>query len=365
MPRRRGHAELNLGPEVLARIALHKRHNLLLKLAMVGPLLLASLALLGLTIYSAATGSASVTRAFTDANGSLRFLWWVIPLALVVAFLLSAAYGGRQRLRPYDIGTDKSQNVFRNALDGVSSAVGMAPLPLVVLDLPTPNSISFLEGNTPSVGVTVEALVSDLTNCDAEAMMAHEVSHILAGDIYIGSSSRRMRRVAYGLVFALIAVVLLSSFILNVSWVVPFIVVLCVPFYLYWLYKLGRLLNRQNDLLADSIAAKITYNPAALASAIGKVAALYMQNVEAFDHAKRYADYLFISRTRPRVEQQRFDEMKKKLHAEFEPGEEERFDRDFMAKVAKKARFRETTIEERLDNLRAIDLGHWVEFEKQ
>jgi Zn-dependent protease with chaperone function len=365
MATRGGTDHLNLEPEVIERIRYHKQHSRRVRIAMLGPLLLALLVTLALTAYSVATGTASVERAFTASNGGFRFMWWVAPLVLVVLFLLSAARGGREDLKLYPIGEDTAQNMFKNALEGVSSAVGTQAPELVVLDLPTANSIAFVRKKKAVVGVTLEALVSDLGTVEAEAMMAHELSHIITGDVFMGSSSRQLRRGAFSLVFAVVTVVLLSSFILDFSWVVPFAIICVVPFYLYWLFRLGKLLYRQNDLLADSIAARITYNPAALRATIVKLSQLYMMSKEAFPKGMWFPDYMFIKLVRPEVTMQMLLDSEARMVSQLEPGEMEKIKKDLERNLARKSRFYQATIQDRIENLTAIEAGHWVEFEQK
>jgi Zn-dependent protease with chaperone function len=363
MARSSGRApHLDLEPQVIESIQRHKRRSAWMKLAMIGPLMVALAAVLVLTAYSLATGSASVTRAFTAENGGYRFMWWVVPLALVVAFLLSAVRGGAEPLKTYDAGSDPAKNLFSDALDGVSSAVGISPPELVVLEVPTANSIAFVKRNKPAVGVTFEALVSDLSTFDAEAMMAHEVSHILTGEIFVASSSRQLRRAAYALVFALVTLVVLCSFILRFSWAVPFALVAATPFYFYWLYRMGRLLYRQSDLLADSVAVKITYNPAAMRAAIVKLAGLYSKSKDAFEKGKRFPDYMFIRMVRPDVEMRALDELESRMEDKPEPDDEKEIRQDFDRRLKKRNVFFQATIQDRVENLKAIELGHWIEF---
>ncbi len=209
---------------------------------------------------------------------------------------------------------------FGNALEGVSIAAGIEPPRLLATDLPTANSISIRYSGRPAVGVTTDALRAGLSPRHAEAMMAHEVSHILLGDVVLDTSTRRWRLVGLSLVAAIVLPFVFLSlaygfgpwiYIGLVGWTVFTVVLINVA---------GRQVFRQNDLLADSVAAKMTSDPGAIREAIVRLDKMFRENEKPFTPGVRYPMAFFVS----------------------DAGEE---------------------TAERIKNLEAIERGHWMEFE--
>jgi Zn-dependent protease with chaperone function len=129
-------------------------------------------------------------------------------------------------------------NRFRMALDGVCIGAGIDKLPLAALEVATPNAFPVRLDDVPTVAVTGELLGVDLDRGEIEAIMAHEVAHIVFDDMVSPSFFNIFQ----------------STIIVGTAdpgfWPAGY----------------------ATSLLADSIAAKLTGRPGSLKSAIIKLA---------------------------------------------------------------------------------------------
>ncbi len=136
-------------------------------------------------------------------------------------------------------------------------------------------------------------------------MMAHEVAHILLGDYFNLSGTKRLSRLACALLFLLVGSVISGAYVSRLIWVVPVILFFSIPFLLVLIWNASRRIYRQNDLLADSIAAKLTYDPGTLRKTLEKLNDLYLKNTVDFMVDAGYPEYIFVTRVRPEVIKER------------------------------------------------------------
>lgn len=311
-----------LDPVVIASIKRYRRHALTLRLASAVPLMAGVIAALVVCLVKLAGDGAMPD---SDA-GSWMALAGILATLILIVFLV-----GPEEIPVVQPSEGLSPGIFENALEGVSVAVGLEPPRLLVLDLPTVNSISLLNAGKPAVGVTTEALEAALPRRIAEAMMAHEMAHVLLGDVVAGSNTRRWRLIGLSLAVAM---------------VLPFVFLALAFGFGTWLYLglfgwgifsialimvMGRLIFGQNDLLADSVAAKITNDPGALKEAIQLLGGMFLSSEETFTPGARFPSLFFVCENRPEDE----------LPAM--PG----------------------INPDRIANLEAIEIGHWPELEKK
>ncbi len=182
-------------PQVVASINRYRHRALALRLAVAAVLMAGVIAALAAYLSVPSKGGSS---SAPEAQHWVALALIAFMLALLVLFIRPEKIPVVPP--PYRV----SPAVFRNALDGVSLALGLDPPRLMVLDIPTVNSISLFHAGRPAVGVTVEALDAGLSRSTVEAMMAHELSHVLLGDVVAGSNTRRWRLVGLSLVGAVV-----------------------------------------------------------------------------------------------------------------------------------------------------------------
>lgn len=316
--------EPNLEPQVIASIKRYRWRLLAQKLTGLAPLFIAFAGSLAGLVVAITLGEGFFEPSRGGAS-AVRMLAVLVPCLLVAALFLVAVFIHRRDVMP--VSEEPPARLpglptFRDALEAVSTAVGTKPPELVALELPTANSISFLHMDNPAVGVTTAALRMDTTDSRAEALMAHELAHVMAGDIFLSTSRRRFRRIGYALDLMLVRPFVLLAFETGFALWLPFAFVAWTVFVVLWLNLKTTSLFRNSDLLADSIAAKITSDPGALKETIIDLGAL-MKGEQPFPAGARYPLYFFVNEaTRPLV-----------------------------------------TLEERIRNIESIERGHWVEFE--
>lgn len=279
-----GSHRLSMEPLVLERIKHYRRGILKQKIA------IATVAVIGLIL-----SLASVIYAFylvassDDVELSQAFMPVAMPLGILMmcmAISYLAIRGIKFESHFVACRLDSEQHErfvdFRNGLQGSSIAVGTKPPPLRVVDIKGVSTLSItLKDRNPTVVVTLDALNAGLSQAETEAIMAHELSHILIGDdVHLPARSRFDA-------FMWSALVSISAFsAASITWsamaessfawysagcsgLVMLLFCLLVPKFLFRR-------RSHDDLLADSLAAKITNNPAALKNAISEFARLYL-----------------------------------------------------------------------------------------
>jgi Zn-dependent protease with chaperone function len=188
-----------------------------------------------------------------------------------------------QVVRPASQQLTHGHSLFREALEAVCIAAGIDTPPLDMLDFDWPNSISYLGRHAePRVGVTVVTLAEHRTPAEAEVMMAHEVSHIMQRDIAKPPRFLEPKRLP---LLALCAILFLSAFS---SWtaalrgagldriLISYQLVGVLLILILWpiTYLITRQMDRMtfsSDIMADSVAAKITSSPDVLRKLIREV----------------------------------------------------------------------------------------------
>ncbi|MBU1669957.1 MAG: M48 family metalloprotease [Actinobacteria bacterium] len=342
--------ESGLEPLVLANIRRCRRRAFALRGALAALLIAAVLA--ALTTFLVVLSG--------DGLSAVAPRHWVALGVVAGLFVLFVLIVGPEKVPVAQSPDPRALSVFRNSLGGVSVAVGIEPPDLVVLDLPTANSVSLFHKGRPAVGVTVEALDSALSRRCAEAMMAHEVSHVLLGDVVIGSTRRRWRLVGLSLIAAVVLPFVFLALAFGVgSWTyIGFLSWAAVVVFL--LFVLGKRVFRQNDLLADSVAARITADPEGLRDAILRLDRMFLENDRPFPSGARYPTVLFVYEVRPEVDLATMREMMgDEDDAEFQKAQ----DRNLLEGLRRSGARQRVSTEDRVRNLEAIERGHWRVFE--
>lgn len=224
-----------------------------------------------------------------SANGTAAELnpaaWWVAGSFMTVTLVASAwryhqlkkaggggvarDLGGRLLMRPV---TDPQHQQLLNIVDEMAIASGMPPPDVYLLPSATINA--FAAGFEPMdavIGITQGAL-GQLNRAELQAVVAHEFSHILHGDVRLNSCFTGL---AYGL--TAIAVIGRRGLVRRRSrergqglMVSVFLVVIgsIGAGFARWV-QAG--VSRQREFLADATAAQLTRNPQGLAEALNRV----------------------------------------------------------------------------------------------
>ncbi len=314
-------------------------------------------------VVLAATAVSAVFLALSIAEGQGPA--FAAALAVLVITGLIYTYVVRRSfdlfVRTVEPADQASFAEFRDMLEAVSIGAGIETPQLVVLDVPTRNSLSFRRHGRPSVGITGELADTRVSSELAEAMMAHEVAHIILGDILRPLDLWRVEVLPY-IALAVLAVVGVGLFLFTGEQIGDWVSVLLL---LYWLFLawvgvvLGfvmrrlDLLRRHDDIVADSVAAKLTSNPEALLEAIRFIDEAYDETTEE-PHEGYCSRHLFVC-------PHDYEKWKKR-----HPSSTWRdFFMDsvmFGGDVETRLEGEKEHLKTRIANLMAIEQGHWPAF---
>jgi heat shock protein HtpX len=233
--------------------------------------------------------------------GVLLRLWWLLPLAIVVAIVQSfSAYWWSDKVAlavsgAHEVDKAQAPELYR-VVENLSITSGL-PMPRVyVIDDPSPNA--FATGRDPqhaAVAVT-SGLLEKLDRPELEGVLAHEFSHIGNYDIRLSS-----------IIVVLVGfIVLLSDFFLRYTFwggggrrsrddqggeilmLVGIVFALLSPL-IATLMQLA--ISRKRELLADADGALLTRNPNELADALQKITS----DPQPLLHANKATAHLFIA----------------------------------------------------------------------
>jgi protein-S-isoprenylcysteine O-methyltransferase Ste14 len=361
-------AGMRLEPQVIERIQRERskarRQRILLK----APLLAAIAACVVLIVLR-------LTLWSETAEGlhglSLTLLWITISLfaILLVAFTawftrmrlyikriagrmttpaegMTAAAEGKARL---------ALKTFRDALDAVAIGAGIPAPGLLVAGIPTVNALPVFFQGGPHAAVTAESLQADLSYREAEAMMSQVLSRVMLEHVWGMPVILRSGLVPFFLlgVLAFVLIITLLLFIpADAAYVV--IAVLASLALLWSLKPAGRYMFKHEDIagahadaLADSIAVKLTGDPAGMKALLEKLVAA-MGEVEYSMELQYVSRYLFLCPTRA---------------VEGESGSARGY--AFRKVLAKTLAYANMALQVRTENLAMIEQGSWPTLESR
>ena len=261
-----------------------------------------------------------------------------------------------------DIGPSGYQ-MFRDALDSVSIGAG-APAPGILISrLPTVNALPVHRGGRSYIAFTKEALEAGLSSGEAEAMASQGLAKLMMGRIWEAPAIFKSGLMPFFLlgVFLFLATMALVVYLPDR---VDHLVIVAV-FSLVIIASLGRLgsflfyhgdsARCHNDALADSVAVKITGDPSTMKSLIEELAQSTRQTD--FTLNLMYASrYLFVCPPGA-VMDEHLDDV-----TTYE--ELKQVNRVPPKTLAKTLDYAKRSLEVRLENLAAIERGHWPTLER-
>lgn len=168
---------------------------------------------------------------------------------------------------------DRYHKQFANTVDEIRIAAGMPQVRSYIIPVFAINSMALIEADkTPSIIVT-EGLLADFTRDELQAVVSHELAHIMRGDTFyitlvcsLGNFFERLRQAAE------------PEEQVQMRNVQPgkeyqggqILVFLAASFSGLLMHLLSTLISREREILADAAAVEFSRNPAALAKAIYK-----------------------------------------------------------------------------------------------
>jgi Zn-dependent protease with chaperone function len=337
---------MSFEPQVLESIH-YNRRKILLEEALV-------LALLLLVLFACV-----FLMAFTFHKDQELVMAVAIPLAFLVILVYTWSTHGSFTLftrvaSEYD---EVSLELFADALENVCLGAGITCPGLVVLDLPTVNFVTFEKRGKHYVGITKDATSTSFSKGEAEAIMAHEISHIITGDALKPLDIWRFKVLPFtSIVFLLllaIGIILLwteedTGGITVPIFFLSYIFIIWSGILVTFVAKRFDIARRHDDILADSIASKITSDPAALSRVVQRLSEMY-DAAEVLPREGYCNRHLFVCSRESRTAIPSILELFSFWQTS-DTNEDE-------------ARWEHTTIRSRVKNLEAIDQGHWPAFE--
>jgi Zn-dependent protease with chaperone function len=362
---------VDIGTDAVERIRFYRFSSLALMVTILAPLAFGVILSTVMLIAAIAQGRCWLFESISHFSKAVAVL---ATAGTLVLFAGIAVWQVRSRVRrnlkdfyretEYDQAEYES---FKSALEGVSIGLGMSPPVLEVLGIPTVNSIAFREGRKPGVGVTAEALQAGLSRSEKEAMMAHEIAHIALGDYFFASSSAGFEYTGYGLGVLFLLMAVLVTIAINV-YLLIFLLPLFAPLIVVLadsrLRKKTKILYRHNDLLADTIAAKLISDPESLRKTIEKLWSLSEETRAEIPKTAHFQGYLFIWRPLEAgpIKMVTYDGA---ASAGAAPGKASTTKIYWVpGKTESRTSLAYDTVMGRIANLKAIELGQWSELEK-
>ncbi len=357
------------------RIRFYKFRSMSLIMTILAPLICGNLMALIMLLVAISQGRSWLFTAIDDLNRPLAILSAVVML-LFLFWLSANKVRSKIRRNLKDLYREKSYDQaayesFDNALMTVSIGLGISKPPLDVLGIPTVNSITFRESKRPHVGITAEALRAGFSRFEKEALMAHEVAHIALGDYFLASRSAAFEYAGYGCGLLLLLQAVLLLIAVNVYlplFLLPLFLPLMVVLADKKLIGKKRDLYRCNDLLTDTIAAKLVSDPGCLKNIIEKLWTFSETTSAVIPKTAHFQEYLFLRR--PLAS----GPIKMVTYKDSSSGKEGNNFKKGMSKVTKiywipgkeksETWIAYETVQSRIHNLKAIEMGQWSELEK-
>ncbi|MBU1669698.1 MAG: M48 family metalloprotease [Actinobacteria bacterium] len=380
---------MSLDPKLLECIRSYRRRSALDRAALLTPFVVAIVLAAGLLLFSASSAWRLPGRITFDPLGEhylahqTILLVKVLAAGVIIALLAGFGYSiyaasryahGRfawfveQMTCEFD---PAGMGKYQNAVQGAAIAAGVDAPVLDVLDEPQPNAVAYLdESDRRHIGATSGLLRADFAVDEADAIMAHELAHLIVGE-HIRPPRLKdlefmpsMLLVTYGIMGS--AALLASPAIL---WY--FVLILSsmalVFIFLVQIQRSERFILRQLDLafqhddeLADSIAVKMTRDPDAMIRAIEKVRDLAgLTNRVA--GGTILARYLFVTTPTATGDYYRFaTRQASRMLADWkQPRTWFSSSRMITEAQHKLLKMEEREVRERLVNLDLIKQGHW------
>jgi len=319
------------------------------------------LIVLGLTLWSGPDGTLDIPN---------RVLLWIAVFLFAVSLAVFAAWFTRLRANTKRIAEEMTMpeenrggfalKTFRDALDAVAIGAGVPAPRLLVASLPTVNALPVFRDGEPHAAVTGDALREGLSYRDAEAMMAQVLARVMLGYVWGTPVVFRSGLVPFfllGVFFFALVIAMLVFLPSGVDYlVIAFLAALMLGAMLGpaggFLFRHGDRARAHADALADSIAVKLTGDPAGMRVLIERLAA-EMGEVEYTLQLQYVSRYLFVCPPGAAA-------------PEWEPGDddtESAREEAFRGVLDKTLAYADQALDLRIENLKAIEGGRWPAFE--
>ncbi|MDD5747722.1 MAG: M48 family metalloprotease [Actinomycetota bacterium] len=315
---------MSLEPSVISSIDKYKKKVVFEKVLLLSPFILAVILSIALLVIARTTWKPKPPlqeineRALEEDYSTQSGVSFFKVLAFCLAPLVLTAYGSKwyrsvkysrhmflaplgQLASQYDM---DEYLKFENALESVSIAAGRERPQSTVIEDPAANAFAYrLKMQDPVVVVTSGLLENNIPVDEANAIMAHELAHILIGENISAPKATDVEYMPGILLIAFVVTSLIAIVVAQSSEVFMLVSIVSVSFFcaLVILQKSRRFIVKvldlsymHNDELADSVAIKLTRDPDALAGAITRIG-LDAKNRHRVPGGMVMARYLFVT----------------------------------------------------------------------
>jgi Zn-dependent protease with chaperone function len=182
--------------------------------------------------------------------------------------------------------SDRYHKQFVNTVEGIRIASGVPKVIPRILPQSAMNAMALVSaGGTPNI-IATEGLLSELTRDELEAVVSHEMAHIIRGDAFfitlICSLTNLFERVRLALV---------PEDHAQTGRVLPGPAYLLASISAMIMRLLSMLISREREILADAAAVELCRNPKALARALYKT---HLKNSFVGDFSLTYSPLFII-----------------------------------------------------------------------
>ncbi|MDE1855118.1 MAG: M48 family metalloprotease [Candidatus Micrarchaeota archaeon] len=202
-----------------------------------------------------------------------------IGAVLVLAYAAFTYYAGDKLVLAVSRAKEADEKQYANlyaSVEGLSSAMQIKMPKIYIINDPNPNAFATGRRSKPSIAFT-SGLLSMMNRDELEGVISHELSHVADNDILVMTIAIAFAG-AIGLIAAYFRNMIFWGFgfggrgrgNLGVLLLVAFAIGLLAPLFAL-LIRLA--ISRRREYMADANGARVTRNPAELASALKKIQA--------------------------------------------------------------------------------------------
>jgi len=229
---------------------------------------------------------------------------FAIGVIAVVLYALFTYYAGDKLVLAVSRAEEadpKQYATLYSLVEGLSSATQIRAPKVYIIKDPNPNAFATGRRSQPSLAVTT-GLLATMNRSELEGVLGHEISHIADNDILVMTIA-----IAFGAIIGLVAAFVRNSLFYGArfrsgdrrednSGMIMLIAVaigLLAPLFAL-LIRLA--ISRKREYLADANGARMTRNPAGLASALKKIQTYSAKpNAQGIIHANEVTAPLYFS----------------------------------------------------------------------